>query len=87
MAKSLAAAAEGGLGRGGSAVNDNNDDNARGKFESDYDGNAAAAATMLPDFWWRALDVSTEDIVNAMDALLGECAWKGRENECRMRCF
>ena len=64
------------------------DDIVLGKFESDYDGNAAAAATTtLPDFWWRVLNVSTEDIPNLMDALLGVCAWKGLENVCQMRLF
>ncbi len=28
-----------------------------------------------------------EDIVKAMDALLGVRAWKGLENACGMRCF
>jgi hypothetical protein len=84
----LLAAAKGGLGRGGSTDNDNNDDNDCGKFKSDNDWNAAAAMMeMLPDFRWRVLDVSTEDIVSTMDALLGVCAWKGLENTSRMRCF
>jgi hypothetical protein len=79
---------QGGLGHGGSTVNDNNYDNARGKFESDDDGNArVAAALTLLDFWWRALEVSTEAIANAMDALLGVHAWKGLDNACRMRGF
>jgi hypothetical protein len=34
------------LGRGGSAVNDNNYDNVHGKFKSDYEGNAVAVATL-----------------------------------------
>jgi hypothetical protein len=87
MAIMLATAAKGGLGRGSSAVNDNNDANAHGKFESDNDRNGAAAVTTLPGFWWRALDVCTEDIVNTMDALLGMCALKGLNNACGMRCF
>ena len=83
---SLAAtAAEGGVGRGdGLVVRDDRGD-ARGKFESDYDGNEAA---MLPDFWWRALDVSTEDITNVRDTLRGECTnLEGIENTRRMRHF
>ena len=67
---SLAAApAEAGGGGGGLVVRDDRVD-ARGKFESDDDANAAAA---LPAYWWRALDVSTEDIAKARDALRGEC--------------
>ena len=67
---SLAAApAEAGGGGGGLVVRDDRVD-ARGKFESDDDANAAAA---LPAYWWRALDVSTEDIAKARDALREEC--------------
>ena len=58
---------------------------ARGKFQSDDDRNEAA---MLPDFWWRALDVSTEDITNVRDTLRGECTnLEGIENTRRMRHF
>jgi hypothetical protein len=73
------------LGHGSSAVNDNDYDNVCGKFKSDNDGNAAVAATPLLDFWWRVMDISMEDITNAMDTLLGVCAWKGLKNACRMR--
>jgi hypothetical protein len=63
---SLAAATggPGGSGGGGSAAVNN--DYARGKAGNVNDGNAPTA--MLPDFWWRALDVSTED---------KECTWEG----------
>ncbi len=54
--------------------NDNDDDDACGVFESDDDGNAAVAATTLPDIWWRVLGISMEDIANAKDALQGVCA-------------
>ena len=82
---SLAAApAEAGGGGGGLVVRDDRVD-ARGKFESDDDGNEAA---MLPDFWWRALDVSTEDITNVRYTLRGECTnLEGIENTRRMRHF
>ncbi len=77
---SLAAAAanEGGASHVGDLAHDDNHGGSRGKYESDDDGNAAAAAATLPHFRWRALDVSTEDIANAMDTLRGECTWKGR---------
>jgi hypothetical protein len=77
---SLAAptANEGGAGHCRGLAHDDNHGDACGKYECDDDGNAAAAAATLPHFWWRALDVSMEDIANAMDTLRGECTWKGR---------
>jgi hypothetical protein len=87
QAKLLATTAKGGLGRGSSTVNNNDDDNNCEKFESDNDRNPTAAAMMLPNFWWRVLGISTEDIANALDTLLGVCAWKGLKNACRMRRF
>ena len=71
---SLAAAMRGpgGSGVGGSAAVNN--DYARGKAGDD-DGNAPTA--MVSDFWWRALDVSTEDITIARDELRKECTWEG----------
>ncbi len=85
----LTAAVKGRVGHGGSAVNDKEDDDACGKFESDDDRNRnlVAAMTTLPKFWWRALDVSTENITNVMNTLLGGAAWKGLKNACRMRHF
>jgi hypothetical protein len=68
-------------------VSDNDDDDACRKFKSDNDGNVVAAAATLPDFWWRALDVSTKDIANVIDTLLGVCAWKGLKHARGMRCF
>ena len=72
---SLAAATRGpgGSGVGGSAAVNN--DYARGKAGDDDDGNAPTA--MVSDFWWRALDVSTEDITIARDELRKECTWEG----------
>ena len=63
----------GGSGVGGSAAVNN--DCARGKAGDDDDGNAPTA--MVSDFWWRALDVSTEDITIARDELRKECTWEG----------
>jgi hypothetical protein len=83
----LAATAKGGLSHGGSDVNDNDNDDAHGNSNSDDDRNAVAAATILPDFWWRTLDISTEDIMNAMDAMREGCASKGLKKACEMRCF
>jgi hypothetical protein len=54
----------GGGGGGGSAAVNNN--YACRKAGNNNDGNAQMA--MLPHFWWRALDVSTED---------KECTWEG----------
>lgn len=45
------------------------------KAGDDDDGNAPTA--MVSDFWWRALDVSTEDITIARDELRKECTWEG----------
>ena len=71
---SLATAAKGGVGHSGGLVVHDNHGNVCGKFESVDNGNAVAT---LPGFCWRALDVSTEDIVNARDKLRGQCTWKG----------
>ena len=62
------------MGRGGGLVVLGAHGDACGQFESVDDGNVVAT---LPDFCWRALDVSTEDIVNARDKLRGECSSKG----------
>ncbi len=62
---SLAAATRGpgGSGVGGSAAVNN-----------DY---ANVPMAMVSDFWWRALDVSTEDITIARDELRKEGTWEG----------
>ena len=74
---SLAAATggPGGSGSGGGGSAAVNNEYARGKAGNDDDGNAPTA--MVPDFWWRALDVSTEDITIARDELRKECTWEG----------
>ena len=72
---SLAAATGGPGGGGGGGSAAVNNEYARGKAGNDDDGNAPTA--MVPDFWWRALDVSTEDITIARDELRKECTWEG----------
>lgn len=63
-----------GLGRGSFSVDDEDHGDARGKFESDDDGNAVVAET-LTNIWWMALDAGrlpTKDITNSLDALGGD---------------
>ncbi len=72
-----ASANEGGANHGSGLAHDDDHGDACRNYESDDDRNAAAAAATLPHFWWRALDVSTENIANAMDTLREECTWKG----------
>jgi hypothetical protein len=66
----------GGSGGGGSAAVNN--DYAPGKAGNDDDGNAPTA--MLPNFWWRVLDVSMEDITIVRDKLQKE--YLGRGGRC-----
>ena len=44
------------------------------------DGRNAMADVTLPDYWWRALDVSTEDITSAKEAMRRECMIGKRGN-------
>ena len=68
---SLAAATGGPGGGGGGGSAAVNNEYARGKAGNDDE------TAMVPDFWWRALDVSTEDITIARDELRKECTWEG----------
>jgi hypothetical protein len=65
-AVSLTAATGGPGGSGGSGSAAVNNDYACEKARNDNDGNAPTA--MSSNFWWRVLDVSTED---------KECTWEG----------
>jgi hypothetical protein len=65
---SVTTAAEGGVGHGGGLVVHVDHGNARGKFKSVDNRNVVAT---LPDFCWRALDISTEVILNVRDKLRG----------------
>jgi hypothetical protein len=66
----------GGSGDGGSvAVNNNYAPRMAGNKD---DGNAPM--TMLPNFWWRVLDVSMEDITIVRDELRKE--YLGRGGRC-----
>ncbi len=65
----LAVALGGGSAGNSGSIDDSSDSPPRlGEAMNNDDGGGAAVAT-LPDFWWRALDVSMEDITIAMDAM------------------
>jgi hypothetical protein len=79
---SLAAAASvggGSDGDGGSVDVAADDDVRSGELKNYNDDWNATAAVTLPDYWWRALDVSTEHITSAKVAMRRECTL-GRSN-------